>query len=41
VRLPDGVSGQPWETTRTEVAEPAAGTQDARTVVDVTVEHEQ
>lgn len=41
VRLTDGVSWQPWETTRIEVAEPATDTQDARTVVDVTVEHEQ
>jgi hypothetical protein len=38
-RLSDGVSWQPWETTRIEVAEPAAGDQAARDIVDVSVDH--
>ncbi len=37
-RLTDGVSWQPWATTRIQVAVPASDTQDARTVVDVTAE---
>lgn len=37
----DGVSWAPWETTRIEVAAPAAAPLEARSVVDVTVEHEQ
>lgn len=41
VRLSDGVSWQPWETTRIEVAVPTEGAQDARTIVDVTTEQEQ
>lgn len=41
VRLSDGVSWQPWETTRIEVAAPAEGAQDAHTVVDVTAENAQ
>lgn len=41
VRLTDGVSWQPWETSQLQVAEPATDTQDGRAVVDVTVEHEQ
>lgn len=40
-RVTDGVSWQPWETTRIEVAEPATDELEARTVVDVTAEHEQ
>lgn len=40
-RLTDGVSWQPWETTRIEVAAPAADPLEARSIVDVTVEHEQ
>lgn len=41
LRLTDGVSWQPWETTRLQIAAPEEGAQDAKTVVDVTVEHEQ
>ena len=40
VRLTDGVSWQPWQTSRIEVAVPELGAQAARDIVDVTVEHE-
>lgn len=40
VRLSDGVSWAPWETTRERFAEPAAGAQDPVTLTDVTIEHE-
>lgn len=40
-RLTDGVSWAPWETTRIEVAAPAADPLEARSIVDVTVEQEQ
>lgn len=41
VRLTDGVSWQPWLTTRIQTTEPATGTQDPVVLVDTTHEQEQ
>lgn len=41
VRLGDGVSWQPWQTTRIRTAEPATETQDPVVLVDTTHEQEQ